>query len=204
MKLTADDLKKCLNECISEIVFHHNEFSLVPKAFSRTRKWPLDKLIHFILSFGSQSLGTEILEYFQFQDGFPSVSSFVQQRKKLSFQAMENLFKLFYNRTESDPVLFKGYRIAAIDGSELSLPYNPNEENVIGENHHSTLYLNSLYDVCGKIFMDSVIQHGKERNETDAACIMVDRISEKYPVIIMADRGYENYNLFAHIEERLF
>lgn len=66
MKLTADDLKKCLNECISEIVFHHNEFSLVPKAFSRTRKWPLDKLIHFILSFGSQSLGTEILEYFQF------------------------------------------------------------------------------------------------------------------------------------------
>ena len=70
MKLTADDLKKCLNECISEIVFHHNEFSLVPKAFSRTRKWPLDKLIHFILSFGSQSLGTEILVYFQFQDGF--------------------------------------------------------------------------------------------------------------------------------------
>ena len=33
---------------------------------------------------------------------------------------------------------------------------------------------------------------------------MVDRISEKYPVIIMADRRYENYNLFAHIEERLF
>ncbi len=52
--------------------------------------------------------------------------------------------------------------------------------------------------------MDSVIQHGKERNETDAACIMVDRISSKYPVIIMADRGYENYNLFAHIEGRHF
>ena len=132
------------------------------------------------------------------------MSSFVQQRKKLSFHAMENLFQLFYNRTEYAPVLFKDYRIAAIDGSELSVPYNPNEENVIGKNHHSTLYLNSLYDVCSKIFMDSVIQHGKERNETDAACIMVDRISEKYPVIIMADRGYENYNLFAHIEERLF
>lgn len=173
-------------------------------SFYRKRKWPLDKLIHFILSFGSQSLGTEILEYFQFQEGFPSVSSFVQQRKKLSFHAMENLFKLFYNRTESDPVLFKGYRIAAIDGSELSVSYNPNEENVIGENHHSTLYLNSLYDVCSKIFMDSVIQHGKERNETDAACIIFDRISDKYPVIIMADHGYENYNLFAHIEERLF
>lgn len=204
MNLTASDLKNYLNECISEIVSHHNEYSLVPRAFSKTRKWSLDKLIHFILSFGSQSFGTETLEYFQFQEGFPSVSSIVQQRKKLSFHAMENLFKLFYNRTESDPALFKGYRIAAIDGSELSVPYNPNEKNVMGENHHFTLYLNSLYDVCSKIFMDSVIQHGKERNETDATCIMVDRISDKYPVIIMADRGYENYNLFAHIEERLF
>ena len=37
-----------------------------------------------------------------------------------------------------------------------------------------------------------------------AACELVDRISEKHPVIIMADRGYENYNLFVHIEERLF
>ena len=89
MNLTADDLKKCLNECISEIVFHHNEFSLVPKAFSRTRKWPLDKLIHFILSFGSQSLGTEILEYFQFQDGFPSVSSLrFSSKQKTDHQLM--------------------------------------------------------------------------------------------------------------------
>lgn len=132
MNLKANDLKKCLNKCISEIVSHYNEYFLVPKAFSRKRKWSLDKLIHFILSFGSQSLGTEMLEYFQFQEGFPSVSSFVQQRKKLSFHAMENLFQLFYNRTESAPVLFKRYRIAAIDGSELSVPYNPNEENVIG------------------------------------------------------------------------
>lgn len=204
MNLNAKNLKDCLKECISEIVARHNDYSLVSGAFSRTRKWPLDKLIHFILSFGSQSLGTEILKYFQFQNGSPSVSSFVQQRKKLSFRAMEDLFKLFYHRTASTPVLFKGYRIAAIDGSELSLPYNPKEGNVIGENHYSTLYINSLYDVCSKVFMDVVIQHGNERNETDAACIMVDRLPENDPVIIMADRGYENYNLFAHIEERLF
>ena len=40
--------------------------------------------------------------------------------------------------------------------------------------------------------MENVIQYGKERDETDVACIMVDRSSEKYPVIIMADCGYEN------------
>lgn len=91
-----------------------------------------------------------------------------------------------------------------IDGSELSLPYNPNEDNVMGDNHYSTLHLNSLYDVCSNVFMDAVIQCGNKKYETDATCIMVDRLSEEFPVIIMADRGYENYNLFAHIEERLF
>lgn len=204
MNLNANELKSCLNECISEIAAQHNEYSLVSGAFSRTRKWSLDKLIHFILSFGSQSLGTEILEYFHFQNGIPSVSSFVQQRKKLSFHAMEDLFKLFYRRTASTPILFKGYQIAVVDGSELFVPYNPGEDNVIGENHYSTLYLNSLYDVCSKVFMDAVIQRGNEKNETDAACTMVDRLPENHPVIIMADRGYENYNLFAHIGERLF
>lgn len=204
MGLNANDLKNCLNECIGEIIIRHDEYTLIPGSFSRTRKWPLDRLIHFILSFGSQSLGTEILEYFQFQKDFPSVSAFVQQRKKLSFRAMEDLFKMFYKCTDSTPVLFKGYRITAIDGSELSLPYNPNEDNVMGNNHYSTLHLNSLYDVCSNVFMDAVIQCGNKENETDAACIMVDRLSEEFPVIIMADRGYENYNLFAHIEERLF
>lgn len=93
MGLNANDLKNCLNECIGKIIIRHDEYTLIPGSFSRTRKWPLDRLIHFILSFGSQSLGTEILEYFQFQKDFPSVSAFVQQRKKLSFRAMEDLLR---------------------------------------------------------------------------------------------------------------
>ena len=64
--------------------------------------------------------------------------------------------------------------------------------------------MNALFDVCSKSFLDVIVQKGLHENETGAACELVDRISEKHPVIIMADRGYENYNLFAHIEERLF
>lgn len=64
MGLNANDLKNCLNECIGKIIIRHDEYTLIPGSFSRTRKWPLDRLIHFILSFGSQSLGKEILEYF--------------------------------------------------------------------------------------------------------------------------------------------
>lgn len=31
---------------------------------------------------------------------------------------------------------------------------------------------------------------------------MVDRRSSAFPAIFMADRGYESYNTFAHIEQK--
>lgn len=137
---------------------------MVPEALSRSRKWTLVKLIHYIISFGSQSLGTEILEYFHFREGFHTVSAFVQQRQKLSAAAMEELFRLFCSWIDSTPTLFKGYRITTVDGSDLSLPYNPKEYNVIGDKHYSTLHLNCLYDVCNRVLLDAVIQHGKKEN----------------------------------------
>lgn len=38
-------------------------------------------LIQFILSFGCNSLGHEIGEFFEYRKGVPTVSAFVQQRK---------------------------------------------------------------------------------------------------------------------------
>ncbi|WP_054738738.1 transposase [Cellulosilyticum ruminicola] len=75
---------------------------------------------------------------------------------------------------------------------------------MIGKNHVSILHLNAAFDVETNQFVDAVVQKGIKENECSAACELVDRLSEKYPVIIMANNGYENYNLFAHIEERLF
>ena len=37
-----------------------------------------------------------------------------------------------------------------------------------------------------------------------AIVTMTERLPEWFPVIITADRGYENYNFFAHVEEKLF
>ena len=170
----------------------------------RKRKWDFSTLMRFILSFGSNSLGYEVGNFFEYQEGFPTVSSFVQQRQKLDYSAFRYLFDKFNECIDDHPVLFKQYRLLAVDGSDLTLPYNPKENNVIADNHVSTIHLNALYDVCNKRFLDVVIQQALKENEYDAACQLVDRISEKHPVILLADRGFENYNLFAHVEERLF
>jgi len=201
----ANELKDHLNKTISQMALCPDQFSTSDHpAFCRKSKWDFSTLIRFILSFGSNSLGHEIGEFFEYKKGFPTVSAFVQQRKKLNYTALEHLFHCFNDQTLSNPKLFKNYRLLAIDGSDLTLPYNPAEDNVMANHHVSTLHLNALFDVCNKSFVDAIVQKASQENETGAACELVDRIKEKHPVIIMADRGYENYNLFAHVEERLF
>lgn len=205
MNTHANKIKNCLFEIIKEMASDPQRFVKSTKgSFSRKRKFSFETLIEFILSLGSNSLGHEIGEFFEYKEGFPTVSAFVQQRKKLDYTALKYLFHEFNTRSNLEPTLYKGYRLLAIDGSDLSLPYNPKEDNVIGNNHSSTLHLNAAFDVGSKQFVDAIVQKGLKENECGAACELVDGLSERYPVIIMADRGYESYNLFAHIEERLF
>lgn len=205
MNTRAYKLKKCIENIISEMASKPEKYTTTNRnCFCRRRKFDFTTLMRFMLSFGSGSLGHEIGEFFDYKEGFPSISAFVQQRKKLDYTALEYLFHEFNRQTDREPVLFRNYRLLAIDGSDLTLPYNPKEENVIGNTHVSTLHLNAIFDVCSKNFLDAIVQKGLKENECSAACDLVDRITEKYPVIIMADRGYENYNLFAHVEERLF
>lgn len=158
----------------------------------------------FILRFGSNSLGSEIGDFFHYKEGFPTVSSFVQQRKKLKYTAFEQLFHAFINKTSSTPKLFKGYRLLAIDGSDIFLPYNPKESNCIEKNHTSKIHLNGLFDLLGKIYIDAFVEKNLEKNETAIGCDIIDRLDNRYPAIITADRNYENYNFFAHIEENGF
>lgn len=204
MNIHANKMKNHILEILSEMEKKPDRFTFKEGAFRRKRKFDFSTLIKFILSFGSNTLGHEIGEFFEYNDGFPTVSAFVQQRKKLSYTALEYLLQEFNKRTEIEPKLFKNYRLLAMDGSDLTLPYNPSEENVIGTNHVSTLHLNAMYDVCNKRFTDAIVQNGLKENECTAACDLVDRVTDQYPAIVMADRGYENYNFFAHVEERLF
>ncbi len=171
--------------------------------FKRHRKFGFSSVIRFILSMGSSSLGRELVKYFQFQPGFPSVSAFVQQRQKIKPEAFEELFHRFVEE-QADIALFEGYRLLAVDGSDIILPLNLDEPHAFPELKCSILHLNAMYDIINRQYVDAVIQGKREQNETAAAVTMADRLCEQFPVILVADRGYENYNFFAHIEERLF
>ena len=63
------------------------------------------------------------------------------------------------------------------------------------------LHLNAFYDVLNRIYTDVLVQTVADYNEFRACATMIDR-SKLENVILVADRGYENYNIFAHAIEK--
>ncbi len=49
--------------------------------------------------------------------------------------------------------------------------------------------------------MNAIIQPARQENENRAMCDMIDRYPGHSKTLFIADRGYENYNIFAHVQE---
>ena len=198
--------KKKLNDAIDQLCEVSWMFSERPgKDFSRTRKLPFRKLISFILAMEGGSLTNEMLKYFGCSAEIPSSSAFVQQRGKINAFAFPDLFDLFVAKTDS-PKLYKGLRLIAADGSDIQIPTNPNHPDSYfpgseGQASYNLLHLDALYDLLQHTYMDAILIGQKKVNERGNLCKMVDR-SQLTDTLIIADRGYESYNLMAHIQEK--
>ena len=58
-----------------------------------------------------------------------------------------------------------------------------------------------MYDLLQRTYTDAVLLGQRKANERHALCDMVDRSTLK-DVLVIADRGYEGFNLMAHIQEK--
>lgn len=207
MKLTPKKIRRTLKKLINELSMKPELYAKnAGKDFSRNRKLPFKKVVYTILSMAGKSLSNEIMEYFGLSSNMPTVSAFVQQRNKINCKAFETLFNNF-NSLCNEQKLFKGYRLLAVDGSDLHTPTNKNECNSYyagtnGQKPYNLLHLNAVYDLMTNCYVDALIQGSLSANEYKAFCTMVDRNTTAYPTIYIADRGYESYNNIAHIQEK--
>lgn len=62
--------------------------------------------------------------------------------------------------------------------------------------------MNAIYDLQNRIYTDVIIQPGRYPNEMGALLDMIKRSKIKEPGLLIADRGYESYNLLAHMPEK--
>ena len=203
----ADSIKKKLDAVLNEICECSWLFVKNPnKDFSRKRKLDFKEMLNILLSMGGNSLKLELLKYFSFDAQAATCSAFVQQRGKILPEALEVLFHRFTS-ISINPNYYNGYRMLAVDGSDLCIPHNPNDT----QNHfpatekskgYNLIHLNAMYDLCSRVYVDAIIQPGKKENEFQALIDMVDRSTISDKTIVIADRGFESYNVFEHINKK--
>lgn len=203
----AEHVKNNLLSLIQQMATVPWLFSKNPSAdFSRSRKLDFASTIQFILSMESSSLKKELLDYFQFSVNTPSASAFSQQRSKLLLETFRFLFYEF-NSLFPFQKNYHGYQLLACDGSDLNIARNPKDtdtyfQSLPTDKGFNQLHLNALYDLCEKRYTDVVIQPARKENESLAMIQMIDRCVGQKKTIFIADRGYETYNIFAHIQEK--
>ena len=207
MKNYPKRIKNTLHSVIRDVAKHSENFCRCPeKDFTRNRKLPLEKVLTLLVKMGGHSLRDEMLDCIDFEEMPATVSALVQQRNKLLPEALEYLFREFTNRCHN-PKTYKGYRLLAVDGSDLQFTANPNDPlsyfpGANGQKPYSFLHLNALYDLSSNLYLDAVVQKRRAANENAALVSMVDRSGIGESVIITADRGYESYNTLEHIVQK--
>lgn len=67
---------------------------------------------------------------------------------------------------------------------------------------YNQIHLNALYDLQARTYADAIIQPARLENENKAVCEMIDRYQGEVKTVFIADRGYESYNIFAHVQEK--
>lgn len=207
MKNYPKHLKNRLKNIIKEMSLSLESFVRNPsKDFIRNRKLRFEDIINLLLSINGNSLSKELLDYFQYDTNTASSSAFVQQRSKILPETLKYLFEKF-TASYKEHKTFNGYRLLAVDGSKINIPHNEKDlgtyiKGKVGARGHNLLNLNVLYDLENKLYIDANIEPIKKHNERKALIDMIDNSNLTSKTLLVADRGYESYNIFAHIQEK--
>ena len=113
---------------------------------------------------------------------------------------------MFKKQKTNKDKYYNGFHLLAADGSDIQIPTNSNDPDSYfpvkeGQSAYNLLHLDAMYDLLRHTYTDAVLLGQRKANERSSLCDMVDRSTMKN-VLIIADRGYEGFNLMAHIQEK--
>ncbi|WP_166246591.1 IS4 family transposase [Paenibacillus turpanensis] len=203
----ALSLKQTLTSLIREMSAAPAPYVKNPETnFTRKKKLPFETVMELLISMGGNSIYKELLESQGYDVNTATTSAFVQQRNKILPSAVEFLFHKF-TKSYTDLKDYRGYRLLAIDGSDLHIATNAADTDTYFQSQpnakgYNLLHLNAAYDLCNSLYVDAIVQPRRLCNEGRALAAMVDRSPIEGKTIVTADRGYESYNNFAHIERK--
>lgn len=171
------------------------------KAFSRKSPLTMETVMHLLIGAEGGSLD-KILHTAGIE---VTASAVTQRRAQIDPAVFRAVFDAF-NSDCVDNVLFRGYRLFAVDGTTLNLPRNPASPSFVRHDGIpkgiNQLHLTPLYDILNRTFVDAVIQPEPRKDEIGALVTMLKRCDFTERTLVIADRGFESYNLIAHLLEK--
>lgn len=202
-----EKVKSTLEDIIDKMSLSINSFVNNPdRDFIRKRKLTFQKIMQLILSMGSGCINHELLKFFEYDPSLPTLSAFYQQRSKLNSKAFPHLLKEFNSKFPLS--FFKGkYYLLACDGSGFNIARDPDDPltfckpskaSALGFN---MVHATALYDIFNKRYLDIIVQPVHKQNEYLALCNLMDQYSYGGSPIIIGDRGFASYNVYAHAIE---
>jgi len=199
----ANVASRYLEEAIQGVIRNKDQYVTNPgKDFSRNRKLGLEDLIHMLINMGGGSLTQEIIKYSKYANTDVTKSALVQQRQKLLSTAFLAIHEMFIKKCAFKNKL-KGYRLFAVDGTDINI--FPNEGDTLvskeGEKPYSLMHLNALYDLYNNAFLCAIAQGKRVADERNALIKMLPNLDPNEKAIVIADRGYESFNVMAHFVE---
>lgn len=134
-----------------------------------------------------------------------TASAVTQRRAQIPPEVFRAVFTNF-NSTCADNEFFCGYRLLAVDGTAVNLPRNPKSPSFVQNdgipNGVNQLHVTPLYDILNRTFADVIIQPEPKKDEIGALVEMLKRNTFAQKTLIIADRGFESYNLIGHCLEK--
>lgn len=183
--------------------------------FTRNRKQPFGQMLLFMFNLVKKSLVIEIDNFVHFLNSKTdseeikdfTKSAFVQKRMKINPEVFKHLSEVIVENTyvESNTTIntFEGFRLLAVDGSKVTLPYTEDLKKEFGESKNQTNTsvvqgrVSVLYDLLNRIALDSILE--KLEIGERALALKHNFRWEKNDLIIY-DRGYPSYDfIYEHI-----
>lgn len=198
-------LRKVLTKTIKTLSASSSLFTEKVTDFSRKRKLNFETVMMNIICMETGSLKDELLKLNNYSITTPTASAFVQARSKIKVEAFKTLFDTF-NKKNKVKKTYKGYRLLAIDGSELLIDNTIYDQDTTVlqrtkyNKPYSAFHLNAEYDLLERTYEDIVIQGQAVMDENAAFCQLVDHYRGPQAIFI-ADRGFESYNGFEHVTQ---
>ena len=153
------------------------------KDFSRKRKLPLQTMLLMLIGMGGGSLSKELYDWFGYTSSTATASAFVQQRNKIRSKAIEMIFNEFV-ASAMPTMTFRGYRLFAVDGSDLRLPSDPtNDFSLIRNSDRGFQYTN-------RTFHHKLVQAGMTQSMSRVAHCIDNGPMEGFWGILKRERYY--------------